>query len=257
MQTRPNTPLPLGAQLQDNGINFSLFSRHATSVSLLLFDKATDAVSSRSILLDIEQNKTGDIWHIWIEDLRPGCLYAWQVDGPDEPAQGHRFNSQKILLDPYAVALAGTECWNFGRLCDGEPSGDLTQTDADAMAKCLVPACNFDWQGVQAPRLAWADTIIYETHVRGLTVDPSSAVSHAGTFRGLTEKLPYLKELGITAIELLPIQDFFENELTVRNPATGEQLRNYWGYSTVAFFAPKEHYACGGTPGSQINEFKT
>ncbi|NOZ53807.1 MAG: glycogen debranching protein GlgX [Gammaproteobacteria bacterium] len=255
-------PLPLGAHPQDNGINFSLFSRHASSVSLLLFDSSTDAIPARTAVLAVKQNKTGDIWHIWIEGLRSGCLYSWQVDGPDEPDLGHRFNPQKILLDPYATALAGTECWDFACLSDdasvtAEGSAPLTKSDAGAKAKCLLPEGDFDWQEDQPLRHAWSDTVIYETHVRGLTVHSSSAVQHPGTFLGVVEKIPYFQALGITAIELLPVQEFFENELVRRNPTNGEQLLNYWGYSTVAFFAPKERYASCKQPGSQFSEFKT
>lgn len=261
MVRKPGIPLPLGAHPRDGGINFSLFSRHASGVSLLLFDRPTDAVPAQTIVLDVKQNKTGDIWHIWIEVSSLACLYGWQVDGPDAPGLGHRFNRQKMLLDPYATALAGTECWDFACLC-GDASTTAQPTapagsDAGAKAKCLVAESDFDWQEDQSPRHAWADTIIYETHVRGLTVHPSSAVQYPGTFLGVVEKIPYFQALGITAIELLPVQEFFENELVQRNPATGEQLRNYWGYSTVAFFAPKERYASCKQPGSQLSEFKT
>ena len=254
--TKPGRPLPLGAHPQESGINFSLFSRHASSVALLLFDTPTDAVSSRTLVLDIKRNRTGDIWHIWVEKVKPGCLYAWQADGPDLPELGYRFDRQKILLDPYATALAGTQCWNFACLHD-DTSATVTKSDAAAKAKCRVPESDFDWREDQPPQHTWSDTIIYETHVRGLTVHPSSAVQHPGTFLGVLEKIPHFQALGITAIELLPVQEFFADEVDLRNPETGEQLHNYWGYSTVAFFAPKERYASGKQAGGQLGEFKT
>lgn len=226
----PGVPLPLGAYEHCGGVNFAVFSRHATRVSLLLFDSPSAEASFRAIDLDPAQHRTGDIWHVWIEGLGHGAIYAWSADGPYQPEQGHRFNRHKVLLDPYAAALVG--------------------------AGCLVDDGVFDWQGDRHPRHAWADTIIYETHVRGLTVHPSAAVEQPGTYTGLIEKIPYLKELGITTVELMPVQEFFENELVRDNPLNGERLRNYWGYSTVAFFAPREAYSSRHQPGCQLTEFK-
>jgi len=262
-EVRPGAPLPLGAHERAGGVNFAVFSRHATQLTLLVFAEATDTKPSRTIELDPFRHHTGDIWHVWIKGLGRGTIYAWRADGPYQPEQGHRFNRNRLLLDPYAAALTGTDCWNFACACGfdrGSPASDLSfsgQDNAPWQAKCLVADGAFDWRGDRRPRRDWADTVIYETHVRGLTVHPSAAVEQPGTFLGFIEKIPYFQELGITAVELMPVQEFFENELVRRNPASGERLRNYWGYSTVAFFAPKESYSSRRRPGAQLSEFKT
>lgn len=262
-QPKPGAPLPLGAQVGETGINFALFSRHAIRVTLLLFDDANAAVARRIIDLDPDFHRIGDIWHVLVENIERNCLYAWRVDGPYLPERGDRYNYHKMLLDPYATALAGTECWDFACLSDHQDflkkqiDDYSTENDTGAKPKCLVPHSNFDWQGDRSPKLLWSDTIIYETHVRGLTVHPSSAVANPGTFLGVVEKIPYFQELGITAVELLPVHEFYENELQRQNPVTGERLRNYWGYSTVAFFAPKESYSSRSYLGAHVDEFKT
>lgn len=254
----PGRPLPLGAHERGGGINFAVFSRHATRVALLLFDDASAAMPRAIIDLDPRCHRTGDIWHVWVEGIGEGTIYAFQANGPYQPEQGHRFNLGKILLDPHTTALIGTDCWDFACIC-GLDSATPEQTENDARwkAKCLIPKKTFDWQGDRPLKHAWADTVIYETHVRGLTVHPSSAVRHPGTFLGVVEKIPYFKELGITAIELMPVQEFYENELIGYDPLTGARLRNYWGYSTVAFCAPKESYSTRNRPGCQVDEFKT
>ena len=256
-------PLPLGASEHCGGVNFALFSRHATRVTLLLFDAPTDEVPCQTLDLEPMRHRTGDIWHAWIAGLGQGTIYAWRVDGPYQPEQGHRYDHHKVLLDPYAAALVGTDCWDFACACGFESAseaGDRSSSEQDNarwQAKCLVRDGAFVQQGHRRPRHAWADTIIYETHLRGFTVHPSAGVAHPGTYLGLIEKIPYLKELGVTAVELLPVQEFFENELVRDNPLSGERLRNYWGYSTVAFFAPKESYSSRRAPGCQLTEFKT
>ena len=260
--TRAGAPLPLGASERCGGVNFALFSRHATRVTLLLFDAPTDEAPCRTFDLEPMHHRTGDIWHIWIVGLGQGTIYAWRVDGPYQPEQGYRFNVHKVLLDPYAAALVGTDCWDFACACGFDAvsaAGDRSFSKQDNtrwQAKCLVSDGVFDRQDDRRPRHAWADTIIYEAHLRGFTVHPSAGVAHPGTYLGLIEKIPYLKELGVTAVELLPVQDFFENELVRDNPLNGERLRNYWGYSTVAFFAPKESYSSRRAPGCQLTEFK-
>ena len=249
-------PLPLGAHQRGTGINFSVFSRHATKVSLLLFGDPQDHAPTSTITLHHQSNRTGDIWHLWVEGVGPGSLYAWRVDGPDAPEQGDRFNPHKILLDPYATALAGTDCWDFAGVCRNKHV-QADEDDAAVKPKCLVPDNRFDWQADRQPAHPWSETVIYETHVRGLTVHPSSGVRQPGTFLGVVEKIPYFQDLGVTAIELLPVQEFHENELIRCNPLSGEPLRNYWGYNTVAFFAPKESYASRKQAGAQVSEFKT
>lgn len=256
-------PLPLGAHLRGTGINFALFSRHATAVSLFLFSHPQDPVPRTTVTLDPLHNQTGDIWHLWLGGIGPGSFYAWQVDGPYAPEQGDRFNRHKLLLDPYSVALAGTDCWDFACACEpmmterGRMLSSSSEDDAAAKPRCLVPDEHFDWAGDRPLGHPWSETVIYETHVRGLSIHPTSAVPHPGSFLGVAEKVPYFQDLGVTAIELLPVQEFYENELTGRNPLTGKPLSNYWGYSTVAFFAPKESYSSRRRAGVQVSEFKT
>jgi isoamylase len=262
-QVGAGRPLPLGTHKRDNGINFAVFSRHANRVWLELFDNPRAKAPSTVIELPSGKHRTGDIWHVWVKGIAHGQTYAFRMDGPYLPEQGHRFNRNKLLLDPYATALVGTARWDFAcaRGFDAHsPLKDLSYSTADDalwMAKCLVIDNRFDWQGDRPLRHLWSNTIIYETHVRGLTIHPSSGVKNPGTFLGVIEKIPYFKELGITAVELMPVQEFNENELELTNPLTGERLQNYWGYNTVSFFAPKESYSCGKQPGCQVSEFKT
>ncbi len=257
------SPMHLGTHVCDGGINFALFSRHANRVWLELFDNPDDVIPAKTFELDARMHRTGDIWHIRVYGIGKGQLYAFKVDGPYEPHRGHRFNRNKLLLDPYATALHGTKHWDFRKARGYDlksPLKDLaysTENNARQSPKCLIAETNFDWQGDRPLKLPWSDTIIYETHVRGLTIHPSSAVKHRGLFLGIVEKIPYLKELGITAVELMPIQEFNENELDRLNPLTGDPLCNYWGYNTVSFFAPREQYASCTIPGCQLSEFKT
>ena len=258
---RVGAPSPLGTYVYGEGVNFAFFSRHATRVRLELFDHPEDAVASKAIDLDATRNRTGDVWHVWVAGLRPGQLYAYRVDGPYAPRDGHRFNFSTLLLDPFARAISIAPRWAFGPALGDAPglngaSARSTLDDAAAMPKCVFTRDDFDWQGDRPPRHPWAQTIIYEAHVRGFTIHPSSGVKHPGTYRGLTEKLPYLKELGVTAIELMPVHEFNEHELTRIDPSSGEPLRNYWGYDPVAFFAPKASYSSGGGGGQQTLEFK-
>lgn len=243
---------PLGCSLDGSGLNVAVFSRHATRIDLLLFEVFRNPESPFvSIKLDARCHRTGDIWHVRVEGAPEGIVYTLRANGPNEPARGHRFNPDKTLLDPYAIALVGTECWDFACAASGE-------LDSAVKPKCWVAEqAPFDWQGDCPVGHPWSETIIYETHVRGLTIDPSSAACRPGTYLGVVEKIPHLQMLGVTAVELMPVQEFFENELTRRNPTTGERLRNYWGYSTVAFFAPKESYSTRARPGDQLTEFKT
>jgi isoamylase len=257
------SPLPLGAHQRGNGFNFAVFSRHATRILLLLFARPDDDAPCATIPLDPRHHRTGDIWHAWVGGLRWGQAYAFRAEGPFRPEEGHRFDSRRLLLDPYAHALAETRRWDFARARGadpGSPDQDLVSgahDDARWTARCLLIDGHFDWQDDRPPRTPWSDTVIYETHVRGLTRHPSSRVRHRGTFLGLVEKIPYLKELGVTAVELMPVQEFNERELLNRDPLTGATLVNYWGYSTLSFFAPKEGYASGHAPGAQVREFKT
>jgi isoamylase len=260
-EVRRGVPLPLGTHESAGGVNFALFSRNASRVRLELFDRAADATPAKVIDLDPARNRTGDVWHVWLEGIRSGQLYAYRVDGPYEPKEGHRFNFNKLLLDPCAMAISGLPDWDFGSARGYDPSAtgkDLVlskEDDAGAMPKCVFTREHFDWHGDRPLRHPWSDTVIYESHVRGFTIDRSAGVKHPGTYRGLMEKIPYLKELGVTAVELMPVHEFNQNELTIANPQTGKPLRNYWGYDPVAFFAPKASYSSSGGLGQQKLEF--
>ncbi|MBF0570313.1 MAG: glycogen debranching protein GlgX [Candidatus Omnitrophica bacterium] len=252
-------PLPLGTCVRGAGVNFAFFSQHASRVQLELFGRPEDFNPSRVIDLDPDCNRTNDVWHVWVKGIRPGQLYAYRVQGPYEPKAGHRFNFNKLLLDPYATAITRLPVWDFDPALGYNPSvpdGDSvpsTVNDAGTMPKCVITQDSFDWQQDVLPRHPWSKTIIYETHVRGATIHPSSGVKNPGTYRGLIEKIPYFKELGVTAVELMPIQEFNESQVT---SILGKSLRNYWGYDPVVFFAPKASYSSLGGLGQQKQEFR-
>ena len=235
---------------------------HATRVRLELFDHPEDAAPARAIDLDSARNRTGDVWHVWVKGIGPGQLYAYRVDGPYDPSEGHRFNFNRLLLDPFATAISHLPPWDFASARGYDPSApeqDLVFSKLDnssSMPKCVFVNEPFDWHGDRPPRHPWSKTVIYETHVRGFTIHPKSGVEHPGTYRGLMEKIPYLKTLGVTAVELMPVQEFNETSVTRKNPQTGQTLRNYWGYDPVAFFAPKASYSSSGGLGQQKLEFK-
>ncbi|MBF0489812.1 MAG: glycogen debranching protein GlgX [Candidatus Omnitrophica bacterium] len=252
-------PSPLGARVRDDGVNFAFFSRNARRVRLELFDRTEDSKASRGIDFDPQLNRTGDVWHIWIKGIQPSQLYAYRVDGPYDPKAGHRFNFNKLLLDPFATAITKWPHWDFDQALGYNPSipdGDFvpsTIDNAGAMPKCVITQEYFDWQGDRPPGHPWSRTIIYETHLRGCTIHPSSQVKHPGTYRGLIEKIPYFKELGVTALELMPIQEFNESQVT---SILGKSLRNYWGYDPVLFLAPKASYSSGKGLDQPKQEFR-
>jgi glycogen operon protein len=240
-------PLPLGVTETCDGFNFAVFSRHASSISLELFDGMNDEPLA-SIPLDPLRNRTGDIWHIALSRDVKGKSYGLRVDGLWAPGEGHRFDRRNLLLDPYAIALTGSAAWEM------ETPTFLSNADARVCsARGWIGDDQFDWQDDRRPNHPWSTTVIYETHVRGLTMHPSSGVVHRGHYSGLIEKIPYFRELGVTAIELMPIQEFRECEIGHR---TGTPLRNYWGYNPVALFAPKASYAISESSGSALFEFK-
>ena len=259
---RSGVPLPLGAHPRGDGVNFAIFSRHATGVRLDLFANPEDAMPTRSIILDAARNKTGDIWHVWLAGIRPGQLYGLRIAGPYAPQDGHRFNPNKLVVDPYATAIASLPGRDFRAAVGYDPSSaqqDLSFSEIDDAAvapKCIVTHDDFDWQGDQPLRLPWTSTVIYELHVRGYTIDPTAGVRFPGTYRGLIEKIPYLKDLGITAVELMPIQEFNQDDFSRVDPTTGERLKNFWGYDPLGFFAPKASYASVRQDGAQVLEFK-
>jgi glycogen operon protein len=258
----PGKPLPHGASLIKDGVNFSVFSRNAEKIWIDIFDNPNDAHPVHSFALDADQHRTGDVWHIFLKGLGAGTLYLYRVDGPFEPHNGHRFNKHNYLLDPYAKEI--TDCSIFKNLSpDYAPPVDSVdillgkQFSAEFFPKCVViDDDEFDWQGDMSLNHPLRLSVIYETHLKGLTANPNSGVSHPGTYRGMVEKIPYLKELGVTSVELLPIHEFDEYENTNINPKTGERLKNYWGYSTIAFFAPKVSYSSNRKPGETVREFK-
>ena len=263
VEVQAGNALPIGGpHEQGKGVNFVLFGRHATGVRLEFYRHADDSCPSRVIDLDPVRNRTGDVWHVWVRGVPAGQLYGYRVEGPYLPEEGHRFNPHKLLLDPYARAIAGVEDWDFVAARGYDSSSRLadlsisTADNAGTTPKSIFLPDSFDWELDSPPKHSASNTVIYETHVRGFTIHPSSGVVHPGTFAGLIEKIPYLQDLGVTAIELMPVLEFNENESDRLNPITGERLKNYWGYDPVAFFAPKESYCTGGAHGQQIHEFQ-
>ena len=255
-------PLPLGPRLWDGGVNFAVFSRHAERIWLELFAHPADEAPQHRIELRADRHRTGDIWHVWVEGLQPGQLYGYRADGPYAPEDGHRFTPYKLLIDPYAAALTHLDNWDFRRAQGYDPSSpeqDRSRSQENNSAttpKCIVTERQTGWEATRPLERPWADTVIYELHVRGFTIHPSAGVDHPGTYRGLIEKIPYLKDLGVTAVELMPVQEFNEHEIARVNPLTGEQLRNYWGYSPAAFMAPNGSYSSDGCCGEQVEEFR-
>lgn len=236
-------PLPLGATALAEGINFSLLCRHGTAVHLVLYPLEGPGVLGE-ITLDPRKHRTGDHWHIQISGLPREFRYGWRVDGPR--GRGHRFDPSIVLLDPAATALSDGVVWG----------AEVPPTGRGTHRRSLFVRRHFDWQEDVPPLTPLEDSLIYELHVRGFTCHPSSGVAHPGTFLGLVEKIPYLKELGVTAVELLPIHEFDENDCPFTNPLTGEKLRNFWGYNSIAFAAPKAAYAATAREHNQVNEFR-
>ena len=230
--------LPYGAILHDNGVQFVVFSRSATEMRLLLYDKVEDAEPTETITFQRDSDRWGDIWSIFVPGVSEGQLYHFQADGPLDPESGQWFDPRARLIDPYAKALAG----NFLPSQDG-----LIRPP-----KCVVVDDYFDWEGDRHLRRSVSETIIYETHVRGFTRHKSARVKHPGTYLGLIEKIPYLKSLGITAVELMPVHAFPGGDFWGR-PI---EKRNYWGYDPLAFFAPHHGYAVSQEPGAVATEFK-
>ncbi len=244
----PGSAWNCGARVCADGVNFCVFSRNAVAVFLELFKNSDDDSPYKTITLDPKINRTGDLWHVFIEGLKPGALYLYRVDGPFEPEKGHRFDANTHLIDPCALALTDS---SFFKNLDSDKKCPLSK-----MPKCVVVDTAYDWGDDKPLKTPLNESIIYEMHVKGFTQSVSSDVKYRGTYRGMTEKIPYLKKLGITAVELLPVQEFdmFENMNT--NPKTGRRLVNYWGYSTMAFFAPKASYAADRKAGACVKEFK-
>jgi len=245
-------PEPLGATWDGRGTNFALYSEGATGVLLCLFD--ADGVETRVPV----RRKTAFVWHAYVEGVTPGTAYGYRVDGPWNPEKGLRFNPANVLLDPYARALSDTEHWESGAYSydRASPDKDLTRATSDQRGAPLglVIDPTFDWGDDAAPNIPLRRTVIYEAHVKGLTKrHPDLPPDVRGTYLGVASEpiLRHLRDLGVTALELLPIQGFADDQaLEARN------LRNYWGYNSIAFFAPDVRYRSGGEPGSEVRQFK-
>jgi isoamylase len=251
-RVREGLPFPLGATWTGRGVNFALFSAHASKVELCLFDQGGTREIERIELPEY----TDEVWHGFLPDARPGTIYAYRVHGPYEPQHGHRFNHNKLLLDPYAKAIVGDLTWGpavFGYKM--ETGDDLTFDERDSapvMPKCRVVDPAFTWGEDRPPRTPWEHTIVYETHVRGYTkLHPDVPEEFRGTFRGLSEPevIAHLRKIGVTTVELLPIHTFVND-----SHLADKGLRNFWGYNTISFFAPERDYA--SVPDFAFAEFK-
>ncbi|NLL70735.1 MAG: glycogen debranching protein GlgX [Epulopiscium sp.] len=262
-QIRDGRP-ELGATVDPGGTNFAIFSRHATQVILEFYENFYDIVPMFQYHLDPKYNKTGDVWHIYVEGIGHGTFYGWRVDGPYEPENGHRFNVHKLLMDPYAKAISGTHDFSNERMYGydkfNKADKDLSFSVLDsAQVTCksiVIDTEKYDWEGDVRPKIPMEDTIIYEMHVRLFTQHSSSNVKQRGTFQGILEKIHHLKELGITSVELLPIFEFNMNSIENTNPQTGEKLRDIWGYNPIGFFAVTGNYSPAIQLGEQVFDFK-
>ena len=241
----PGAPAPLGAHVTPAGVNFSLFSKRATGVDLLLFEHRDATVPVRTIRLDPATHRTYHYWHVFVPDVKPGQIYGYRVSGPFEPSTGARFDADKLLLDPYGLAVAVPA--EYDRAASEKP-GDTTAT---AMKSVVVDPNAYDWEGDAPLRRKASQTVVYEMHVRGFTKHPSSGLRDGirGTYAGLIEKIPYLKELGVTAVELLPVFQY--------DPFDAPPGRtNYWGYAPVSLFAPHTAYSSRQDPLGPVDEFR-
>ena len=263
LNSLPGTPLPLGASVAEGGVNFSVFSRNATKVFLEFYSASEDSEPYAQVEFSPSENRTGDIWHAFVPGIKPGSLYLFRVDGPFEPSKGHRFNVHQRLFDPYAKTITPVSVFynlppDYSAPLDKNDVEHGKNQRAKVFPKCVViDNENFDWQGDRPINRPLSESVIYEVHLKGFTAGKNSGVSCPGTYAGFIEKIPYLKDLGITAVELLPIFEFDEFENSNVNPRTGERMKNYWGYSTINFFSPKASFAADKTPGGCVNEFKT
>jgi glycogen operon protein len=252
----PGSPYPQGATWDGTGVNFAIYSENATGVKLCLFD---DMGQPEKECIELREC-TGYVWHCYIPGLSIGQLYGYRVEGPYEPEKGLRFNPAKLLIDPYARAITGEVNWDypvFGYKMGGEDA-DLTKCDQDSapgVPKGVVVTSTFDWQNDRCPQTPLAESIIYEVHVKGFTkLHPDVPESLRGTYLGLVTppSLEYLKKLGVTAVELMPVHTFLQDKTLL-----DKGLHNYWGYNTTNFFAPEARYCSSGDRGQQVGEFKT
>ncbi|MDO6764243.1 glycogen debranching protein GlgX [Agarivorans sp. 1_MG-2023] len=247
LKTQAGVSFPLGATYQGKGVNFSIFSKSATGVRLFLFKEVNSRKPFAEISLDANLNRTDHYWHIFVEDLEVGTLYGYQIDGPWEPERGLRFDPSKVLLDPYAKITHFPD--NYLRQVAARHGHVNTN---QCIKGAVVDSRGFDWQGTHPIKRSLQDTVIYELHVAGFTKHPSSGVPEhkRGTYAGVIEKIPYLKELGVTAIELMPVQQF-----DLQDAPLGKN--NYWGYSPINFFSPHNAYSSDKSVCGAFNEFRT
>src|SRR6516164_6726174 len=236
---------PLGATLVPDGANFSVFAKHSTGAQLLLFDGADASKPSRVIDLDARTNRTYHYWHVFVPRITAGQIYAYRVAGPFDPERGLRFDPEKVLLDPYGKGIARPATRN--RQAARQPGDNV----ADALRSVVVDPSSYNWQGDAPLGRPFAQTIIYEMHVGGFTRHPNSGVAPAkrGTYAGLIDKIPYLRDLGVSAVELLPVFAFDEQD----GPP---DLGNYWGYQPFSFFAPHDGYSSRSDPLGAVDEFR-
>jgi glycogen operon protein len=255
----PGSPYPLGATWDGEGVNFALFSENATAVDLCLFESPDHARETHRIRLE---ECTDYVWHVYLPEIRPGQLYGYRVHGLHEPEAGLRFNPSKVLIDPYAKAIAGAINWSdalFGYRI-GDPKADLSLDDRDnvgSMPKCVVIDQAFTWGGDQLLRTPWDRTVIYEVHVHGYTArHPDVPKNLRGTYAGLAtpEVIEHLQQVGVTAVELLPVHHFVRDQHLI-----DRGLTNYWGYNSNGFFSPDIRYATASSPdrARHVWEFKT
>src|SRR5580765_5655636 len=246
MNVWPGRPFPLGPTWDGHGTNFALFTENGDRVELCLFDD-----TGRETRVEL-RDYTSHNWHCYIPDVGPGQRYAYRIHGPYDPASGHRFNPNKLLIDPYAKSIEGPIAWGIANTLPYVPTD--AEDDAHAIPKCVVVDPHFDWEDDAPPDTPWNETVIYETHVKGFTqLSPDVREDLRGTYAGLASEpaLEYLKELGVTAIELLPIHHIADESFL-----HDRGLTNYWGYSSIGYLAPHALYAATGTRGEQVLEFK-
>jgi glycogen operon protein len=253
MRAWPGSPFPLGSTWDGSGVNFALYSEHATKVELCLFDTASAISESLCVPL---VDRTDMVWHTYLPDARPGQLYGYRVSGPWSPQEGHRFNPAKVLLDPYARAIGRPLVWHPSLLAYDETNEAAASTlDSAPYAPLgVVTDDAFDWAGDRPPRTPWHKTVIYEAHVKGLTaLNEAIPAPLRGTYLGLASEpvIAYLKDLGITAIELMPVHAHVDEWRLVK-----AGLVNYWGYNTLSYFAADHRFASAQSPAQAMRDFK-
>ncbi len=242
---QPGRPAPLGATVQDGGVNFAVFSKYARRVELLLFDDEDAPAPARVITLDAAAHRTNYYWHVFVPGVDHGQLYAWRVDGPREPAEGHRYDGEKVLLDPYARAVAGQPRY------DRQAARKRGDNCARALRGVVIDPARYDWEGDRPLPSPGGREFIYEMHAAAFTAGPSSGVPEdlRGTYAGITAKIDHLRSLGVTAVELMPVHEYDPQDAP-------RGLANYWGYSSLAWFAPHRAYAAAASPEGAVDEFR-